>query len=292
MMTIAVTGANGQLGSHFCNVAGDEAIPLTRREMDLTNPDAIRDTLLRLRPAVVLNAAAWTAVDAAEENVDACWQVNAGAVEVMADICNQIDAVLVQISTDYVFGQSDGRHQPWTEDDEPTATSVYARSKLAGEQAAEKCEKHFIVRTCGLYSAAAGEPVRGRNFADTMLSLVLQRDELSIVDDQFCTPTFVPHLVDALRFLMGCDAYGCYHITNTDHTTWLGFARELFRLNGDRIKLNSISTADYGLPAPRPGFSVLDTARYHALGGPAMPSWKVGLAEYLDSQIKKPMVAR
>lgn len=290
-MTIVVTGANGQLGSHFCKVVGDAAIPLTRSDMNLTDRDAIRDTLLRLRPAVVLNAAAWTAVDAAEENVESCWQVNAEAVAVMADVCNRIDAVLVQISTDYVFGQAARCHRPWTEDDEPTATSVYARSKLAGEKAAEQCVKHFIVRTCGLYSAADSGPVRGRNFADTMLSLIQQKDELSIVDDQFCTPTYIPHLTGALRFLISSSDYGRYHITNTGETTWLGFATELFRLTDDMIKLNAISTSEYGAPAPRPSFSVLDTARYHALGGPAMPSWKDGIVDYLNRQLAYPIAA-
>lgn len=279
-MTIAVTGASGQLGSELCRVLGDRAIPLSRQEMDLCSPDAIRHTLLELKPSVVINSAAWTTVDKAESEPDAAAQVNAEAVKAIADACLELDAVLVQISTDYVFGAAGGT-SPWRESDPTLPTSVYARTKFSGEQNARTWHKHYIVRTCGLYSSVADGPVRGRNFVDTMLSLGSERDELSVVYDQRCTPTYVPHLVKAIQFLVDTGKFGTYHITNQGDASWIEFASEVFRQAGVEMNLNPISTADYGLPAARPSYSVLDGAKYHALGGPSMPHWTQGLSDYL-----------
>ena len=283
MNRIAVTGANGQLGSELCRTFGDAAVPLTRNELDLASPDQIERVLAEIQPDIVINAAAYTAVDKAEDEVKLCHTINANAVHVMAEVCQRFGSTLVQISTDYVFDASKAGDGPRKETDDVKPQGVYARSKLAGEAYARNSDRHYVVRTCGLYSAAADSPVRGRNFVDTMLSLGAERSELSIVNDQRCTPTFVPHLVEAIRFLIDSRDYGTYNITNSDDATWFEFAGELFRQAKIDVALTPISTEDYGAPAPRPRYSVLDTSRYHALGGPEMPRWNTALTDYLSS---------
>ena len=279
--TIAVTGATGQLGREICRQLGPAAVPLPRQQLDLTQPAMIRDVLETLRPEVVINCAAWTAVDAAEHESAACRLVNAAAVERLAAACNAIDAVLVQVSTDYVFGRDAHRRSPYAETDATGPVNEYGASKLAGEQAAATAARHLIVRTCGLYSAGPDGPVRGRNFADTMLALAAERDELKIVADQHCTPSFVPDVAQGILRLLAGDATGLFHLVNSGSTTWYGFASELFRAAGIDLTLKPIPTSDYPTPARRPSYSVLDTAKFAATTGSRPPSWQSGIAAYL-----------
>jgi dTDP-4-dehydrorhamnose reductase len=193
-----------------------------------------------------------------------------------------LDCPLVQISTDYVFGGDAARRTPYRESDEPSPLGVYGWSKLEGERRAAGWAKHVIVRTCGLYGPAA--PRSGGNFVATMLRLGRQRGRLRVVADQCCTPTYVPHLAGAIRFLLGVGAPGLYHVVNAGATTWHDFAAEIFRQAGLAVSLEPITAAQYGAPAPRPAYSVLDTGKYHALpGAPPMPAWQKALAEYLRS---------
>jgi dTDP-4-dehydrorhamnose reductase len=171
------------------------------------------------------------------------------------------------------------RDRPYSETDPPGPQGVYARSKLAGEKAAAQTRRHFVVRTCGLYGHRPRPTLS--NFVDTMLRLSRERDELRVVDDQHCAPTYVHHLARAIHFLLQTEAYGLYHVTNQGAITWRGFAAEIFRQAGLSVRLIPITTADYGARAPRPAYSLLDTGKYHALGGPAMPVWNQALADYL-----------
>lgn len=280
-LRVAVTGSDGQLGQHLCSVLGPSAIALSRADLDLTKPSSIEQAMRHYAPDVVVNTAAYTQVDRAESDAEQCFAVNAGGVEHLAGECAARDCALIQLSSDYVFDDACA-DAPFRESDVPRARGVYALSKLAGERAAATCPKHFIVRTCGLYSLGPSSPDRGRNFVDTMLCLAEERDSLSIVDDQHCTPTFIPHLSAALIFLMTTEAYGTYHVTNSGATTWFHFAEELFRAANLRMRLSPISTAAYGAPAPRPAYSVLDLSKYQALGGPEMPTWQQGLSDYLQ----------
>lgn len=283
MKKIAITGANGQLGSALCARFGDQAIPLTRSELDLANLSEIQEVLTKIQPDIVINCAAYTAVDKAEEDTELSERINGDAVGEIAKACNTLDITLVQISTDYVFEASESTGSPWKETDQTKAKGKYATSKLLGEANAQNAKRHFVIRTCGLYDAANNGPVRGRNFVDTMLSLSQDRDQLSIVNDQRCTPTYIPHLADAIEFLADRDEYGIYHITNGDEATWFEFAGELFRQSNTPMSLEPITTEQYGAPAPRPGYSVLDNAKYLALGGPKLPSWTQGLSDYLSA---------
>lgn len=280
-MRVAVTGAQGQLGSELMRQLGTDAVGLELPEFDLTDRTRVLDMLQAIRPDVVINTAAYTQVDKAEENVSLCRAINASGVGHLAEACRRLDCILVQISTDYVFGRDQARVTPYRETDPPGPLGVYGQTKLEGEQQAAAWAKHFIVRTCGLYGQLG--PRTPGNFVATMLRLGRERDLLRIVRDQHCTPSYVPHVARAVRFLLGTREYGLYHVVNTGATTWYDLAAELFRLTGLTVRLEPITTAAYGAPAPRPAYSVLDTAKYHALAGrPALPSWQAALAEYVE----------
>jgi dTDP-4-dehydrorhamnose reductase len=283
-MKLAVTGAYGQLGGELCRQVGGDAIPLDIDTLDLTDGPAVMQRLLALKPGAIVNCAAYTQVDKAESQPEKCRAVNATAVEHLARACAVLDCPLVQISTDYVFGAACAEPRPWREDDPCRPQGVYARTKLEGEQAAAKHAKHVIVRTCGLYARPSDS--RAANFVRTMLRLGGVRPELRVVADQRCTPTYVPHLAQAIVFLVGaadgCHApWGTYHVTNTGQTTWFEFATEIFRETQMQVVVRPITAAEYGAPAARPSYSVLDTTAYHRVGGPAMPDWRSALVEYI-----------
>ena len=303
-MKIAVTGALGQLGGELCRQIGPQATPLDIDTLDLTDGKAVMETLLPLRPETIINCAAYTQVDKAEKEPELAHAVNVTAVENLVRVCRELDCPLVQISTDYVFSGSDahglaatgyhaqhgrgalvqsGENKPYREDDPPSPQGVYAQTKLDGEHAAARYEKHLIVRTCGLYARPSDE--RAKNFVKTMLRLGSTQTELRVVADQHCTPSYVPHVARAIMFLAGINhskpaPWGIYHVTNTGATTWYDFAAEIFRQVGINISLKAITTTEYAAPAARPSYSVLDTAAYHRLGGPPMSDWKTALEEY------------
>jgi len=277
---IAVTGAHGQLGGELCRQLCGDAIPLDIDTCDLTDREAVRKTLRRLQPDVVINCAAYTRVDRAEQEPELCRAVNTTSVVHLAESCGELDCPLVQISTDYVFGGGPDPGRPFREDDPPAPQGVYAQTKLEGERAAARHRKHLIVRTCGLYARPSER--RAENFVKTMLRLARSGQTVRVVGDQHCTPSYVPHVARAIRFLAGTTAYGTYHVVNTGETTWYEFAKELYRRAGSAVQVDPITTAEYGALAPRPAYSVLDTGKYHALAGcAAMPWWKDALAEYL-----------
>jgi dTDP-4-dehydrorhamnose reductase len=238
--------------------------------------------LLEKRPAAVINAAAYTLVDKAEQEIEQCWNVNAHAVGTLAEVCRELACPLVQISTDYIFDADRNCTTPHTEDEYPTPLGQYARSKLAGETRAAECPRHFIVRTCGLYGQRG--PRSSGNFVDTMLRLGREKPSLRIVGDQHCTPSHVPDVARAILFLLSTQAYAIYHVVNQGETTWHDFAAEIFRQRGMPMTLERITTEQYGAPAPRPRYSVLDTSKYRALGGPELPEWKDALSAYLRTK--------
>lgn len=238
---------------------------------------------MRLEPAAVINCAAFTRVDLAETQPAESFLVNAAAVEAIATVCQELDCPLLQVSTDYVFGSDLDRRVPYRETDVPGPVNVYGRSKLAGEDAARSCHKHFIVRTCGLFADSPHGPQRGRNFADTMLLLARERPSLRIVNDQTCTPSYVPQMASAMLRLLFAAPHGTYHLTHRGATTWFGFANELFRQAGITLPVTPISTADYAAAAARPAYSVLDTSKFESLNFPRMPEWQHGVRSYLDA---------
>jgi dTDP-4-dehydrorhamnose reductase len=284
-MRVVVTGAAGQLGAELCHLLGSAAVPIDLDRLDLAHAPSVAKTIPELAPDVVINCAAYTQVDHAESDPGVCRMVNAMAVKYLADACSKLDCPLVQISTDYVFAGSNNTSRPRSEEDPPGPLGIYAVTKYEGEQAAARHAKHIIVRTCGLYARPSHQ--EARNFVKTIFRFARSRPQLRVVSDQHCTPSYVPHLARAVLFLAGAETgqaapWGLYHVTNQGATTWYDFAREIVRLAGIDVEIVPISTAEYGAAAPRPAYSVLDTTKYHRLSGPAMPDWRVGLAEYFE----------
>ena len=279
-MRIALIGAGGQLGTALARRLAGQIVPLGRDAADLANPNRLAEVIRTLEPDVVVNAAAYNFVDRAEEERQIAFAVNALGPRHLAETCAALDVPLVHISTDHVFGQDRGRKSPYAETDAPGPLSEYARGKLAGEafvQAA--CSKHFVLRTCGLFGQAASAG-KG-NFVETMLRLGRERGSVSVVDDQWCTPTSARDLADAIAELIGTQKYGLYHATNSGCTTWRQFASEIFRLTGMAVSVAPITTAQFAARADRPGYSVLDCTKLaEATGHPPRP-WQDALAEYL-----------
>ena len=278
---IAITGAKGQLGGELLQRLGERALALDLPSFDLTDHAGAEKVLLEARPSVIINCAAYTQVDRAEGDVEKCRAVNAAAVGALARVANQLNALLVQISTDYVYCGIARVGEPFNESDSAAPLGVYSITKYEGEQEASQANKHLIVRTCGLYCHTPGGPVRGKNFVDTMLALAQDKRELKIVADQVCTPTFVPHLAQALIKLMECDARGLFHVTNDGEATWRHFAETIFKMAGIPMQLHAITTQEYGAAAPRPAYSVLNTSKAARILGSKLPNWQDALRERL-----------
>ena len=276
-MAILVTGANGQLGSALLRRLGPTCIPCDRQFMNLSDPMEVEARIADLKPSVVINCAAYTHVDLAESNIDCCMKTNADVVLNLSKACTKYDLVFVQISTDYVFGGNLSRRFAYEEMDVPMPINTYGHSKLAGEQNAAVCRKHFIVRTCGLY----GISNHSVNFVEKMLTLSQTQDRLRVVCDQHCSPTFVDELADAILFLTETSRYGLYNIVNTTPATWFEFALEILRQSNISIPVDPIKSHEFQTAAARPRYSVLDTTKYQSLGGPVMSDWRTALAKYL-----------
>jgi len=245
--------------------------------MDLFDRVEVDAKIAELKPRVVINCAAYTHVDLAETNIESCTQTNAIAVKNLADACFANDVVLVQISTDYVFGADLSRTIAYTEFDLPSPVNAYGHSKLAGERYAVAIPKHFVIRTCGLY----GHSKHSVNFVEKILELSQTRERLRVVSDQYCSPTFVEELADAILFLCQTTKYGLYHVVNSAPTTWYAFAAEILRQSKILVPVDPITSAEFPTAAVRPRYSVLDTTKYQSLGGPVMSDWPTALAKYL-----------
>ena len=263
---------------------GPIAVPLPRRVADLNQPSVVANAIEQLRPDAVINCAGWTAVDDAEAASTECYAVNALAVGEIAEACNKIQATLVQLSTDYVFGADKNRSTPFSETDTPGPLNVYGASNLAGEGAAATAVRHLVIRTSGLYSAGEAGIVRGRNFADTMLSLAKENDVVRVVGDQQCTPSFVPHVAKGILELLMLGEKGVFHVVNNGSTTWHAFATELFRLSAKATTVDEITTDEYPTAAQRPLYSVLATKKFGSTTGSLLPDWKAGLSEYVQTR--------
>lgn len=279
-MRIAVLGAQGQLGRDLTPRLTGEVVPVPRADGDLARPDVLRASLVELKPDAVVNCAAYNFVDKAETEPDAAFKVNADGVRHLADACRDLGAYLVHVSTDYVFGLDEARSKPLAETDPPGPGSAYGLSKLAGEYWARmRCPTSLVVRTCGLYGVW-GSGGKGGNFVETMLRVAGQGKPLKVVADQRCTPTYTADLADALAKLVEKRTTGLIHATSAGDCSWHEFAAEIFHQAGVRADLTAISSAEFGAPARRPGYSVLACDRL-AEAGIVMRTWKDALAAYL-----------
>ncbi len=285
---ILLTGADGQVGSELLRALAPlgRVVAPRRAELDLSDDTALRDTMRALRPALIVNAAAYTAVDRAESERETAFAVNAAAPGVLAEEAASIGSTIVHYSTDYVFDGTKG--SPYLESDTPAPANAYGESKLAGDRAvAASGAPYVILRTSWVYAA------RGHNFMRTMLRLAHEREELRVVSDQVGAPTPAWLLADVtVRLLTGhvegnafpisTSKGGIYNVTTKGHTSWHGFAERILELDPQRADqrcrvITPITTADFPTAARRPAYSVLDTTRVERALGKPMAGWEEAL---------------
>lgn len=276
-MKVLVTGVKGQLGYDVVNELtkrGHIAIGTDIEEMDITNADSVDAVIKENVPDAVIHCAAYTAVDAAEDNADLCRKINAEGTQNIANVCKELDIKMTYISTDYVF---DGEgERPWEPDDERTPLNVYGQTKYEGELAVQNTlEKYFIVRIAWVFG------VNGKNFIKTMLNLGKTRDSLTVVDDQFGSPTYTFDLARLLVDMVETDKYGIYHATNEGICTWYEFACEIFKQAGMNVKVSPVSSAEYPAKAKRPSNSRMSKEKLAENGFEKLPTWQDALSRYL-----------
>ena len=283
MMNVLVTGSNGQLASCIKDLAKDHKnlnfIYTDYQELDICDLKQV-NTFFKSDPKIdyCINCAAYTAVDKAESDADKAFEINATGAKNLAIACHEFDAVLIQISTDFVFdGQ---KNSPYVETDVPNPISVYGASKLQGEvEVKQRLEKYFILRTSWLYSEY------GSNFMKTMLRLAETRDEISVVSDQIGTPTYAGDLAKMILNIVSSKNtnFGPYHYRNEGVVSWYDFAKAIFEVFAVEIKLNSIKTVDYPTPAKRPAYSVLSLEKTKKIFNITPPKWELGLKKAIEN---------
>jgi dTDP-4-dehydrorhamnose reductase len=273
-MRLLVTGAAGMLGRDVTAAAaraGHDVVALDRRDLDITDADAVRRAVHDATPAAVVNCAAWTDVDGAEAHEEEATAVNGRGAGLVARAANDAGALCVHVSSDYVFAGDAA--EPYVESSPVAPVSAYGRSKLAGEIAVrESAQRHAIVRAAWVFGP------HGRNFVDTMRRLAAEGDDVTVVDDQIGCPTYTGHLAQALVEIAERGLNGTLHVAGGGSCSWYDLAAAVFEATGAAVTLHRGSSADLDRPAPRPAYSVLTTERDDA---PRLPSWRDGLAAHL-----------
>ena len=288
-MKTLLLGSAGQLGRDLAPLLPGEVVALTRADADFASPGSLAALVKAQAPDAVVNCAAYNLVDRAETEPDAAFAVNAWAVRELADACRELDAKLVHVSTDHVFGLDASRTDPYAEDDAPGPVSVYGLSKLVGEYVARTlAPKHLVVRTCGLYGLR-GSGGKGGNFVETMLHAAARGKRLRVVDDQRCTPSATTDVAATIAALMAADAIGLFHATNSGSCTWYEMAAEIFRQAEATANLAPCRTADRTDPAKRPQYSVLSMKKLATLDVPTPRPWQDALRAYLDERRNQPV---
>ena len=276
-MKILVTGVKGQLGHDVVNELTKrdiEAVGGDIEEMDITDPVSVDRVIKETAPDAVIHCAAYTAVDAAEENEELCRKVNADGPQNIANVCKELDIKMIQISTDYVFG-GEGTHF-WKPEDACEPQSVYGRTKYQGELAVRNTlEKYFIVRIAWVFG------INGKNFVKTMLNLAKTHDTIRVVNDQFGSPTYTYDLARLLADMVVTDKYGVYHATNEGICSWYEFACAIFQEAGISVNVVPVTTAEYAAKAKRPANSRMDNNKLTENGFEKLPAWQDALARYV-----------
>ncbi len=277
-MKVLVTGVKGQLGYDVVGELekrGLEAVGVDIEEMDITDAGSVDRVLRQSAPDAVIHCAAYTAVDAAEDNEALCRRVNADGTRNIAKVCRELDIKMIYISTDYVFsGQGE---RPWEPEDERNPQSVYGQTKYEGELAVQELlEKYFIVRIAWVFG------VNGKNFVRTMLKLSENHDTITVVNDQFGSPTYTYDLARLLVDMVQTEKYGIYHATNEGICSWYDFACAIFREAGISMNVKPVSSAEYGAKASRPANSRMSKEKLTENGFERLPTWQDALKRYLD----------
>jgi dTDP-4-dehydrorhamnose reductase len=284
---LAVIGANGQLGSDLMRLWPGNGVEyrlcgLTHADVEVTDIASLRSALSPLSPRIVINTSAFHRVDDIESDPERAFRINTLGARNLAVVCRELDAVLVHLSTDYVFSGRKG--SPYTEADPVDPVNLYGVSKVAGELAIRAVwGRHFIVRSSGLYGLA-GPSGKGSNFVELMLRLAESGKPIRVVNDQTLTPTPTAALAQQIAALCGCTEYGTYHATCQGGCTWFEFARAIFETAGVAPDLSPQSTAQSGAKATRPSFSVLQNRNLVLEGIDLLPHWRVGLQQYIEAR--------
>ncbi|MBP5624472.1 MAG: dTDP-4-dehydrorhamnose reductase [Lachnospiraceae bacterium] len=276
-MKVLVTGVKGQLGYDVVNELKKrniEAVGVDIDEMDITDASSVDKVIKEASPDAVIHCAAYTAVDAAEDNVDICRKVNKDGTQNIANVCKELDIKMIYISTDYVFDGEGTR--PWEPDDKPDPLNVYGLTKYEGEVAVTSTlSKYFIVRIAWVFG------VNGKNFIKTMLNLAKTHDSLTVVNDQFGSPTYTYDLARLLVDMVLTDKYGIYHATNEGIITWYDFACEIFKTAGLNVKVSPVPASEYPAKAKRPSNSRMSKQKLVDNGFELLPTWQDALERYI-----------
>lgn len=283
-MKVLVTGAKGLLGSDLMRELekrGIDAVGVDVQEMDITDAAACRKVITEAKPDAIIHCAAYTAVDAAENNRELCRRINGGGTRNIAEVCRDLDIKMMYISTDYVF--NGGGETPWRPDDEREPLNAYGQAKYEGELAIEELlTRYFIVRIAWVFG------LNGKNFVTTMLRLGRENGAVSVVDDQIGSPTYTPDLARLLVDMIQTEKFGRYHATNEGLCSWYEFAVEIFKQAGlDGVKVTPVSTEEYTAMYPnqakRPMNSRISKEKLSENGFERLPAWQDALSRYLKN---------
>lgn len=277
-MKYLITGVKGQLGYDIVRELEKrnehEYLALDAAEMDITDQDRVREVITEYQPDAIFHCAAYTAVDNAEDNVEACEKVNVEGTRNIAEAAREVDSKLIYLSTDYVFdGTKEGMYTP---EDPTNPKSVYGKTKYLGELEALKVLKHYIVRISWVFG------INGHNFIKTMLKLAETHDEVSVVSDQIGSPTYTVDLARLLVDMAHSDRYGIYHATNEGECSWADFAEYIFKANGKDTKVNHITSEEYPQKAYRPRNSRLSKDKLVENGFDRLPTWQDAVDRYSE----------
>jgi dTDP-4-dehydrorhamnose reductase len=287
-MKVAVIGANGQLGSDLVaafSEKGDVVSALTHTDMEISDLPSVSRVLGNIRPQVIVNTAAMHHVENCEREPEKAFVVNALGPRNLALVARELDAVLLHVSTDYVFDGSKG--SPYFEGDEPRPLNAYGITKLAGEHFVRATTaKQFVVRTSGLYGKSPCRAKGGLNFIELMLKLAKERGEVRVVDSEVVSPTSTAELAEQLVQLSRSDCYGLYHATAEGSCSWYEFAREIFAITDTPVRLKVAGPDEFPAKVARPKYSVLENRALKSRGLNAFKPWQDGLHKYLGNRIK------
>lgn len=285
LKTVVIIGSNGQLGTDLVKVLANESayklFQLTHKDVDVTDVSKMNGIFGKIQPDVVINTTAYHNVDEIEVNPQKAFAVNCIALHHMTRLCNAYSALLVFISTDYVFGLDKMRKTPYRESDLPGPVNMYGVSKLAGEYVIrEQAKRYLIVRTSGLFGTA-GPSGKGKNFVEMMISLAQQNRPIRVVNDQITSPTYTYNLAQQIKILLSNNLQGLYHASAEGECSWFNFAQKIFSYLGKTVKIEPVPSTVIQTKAKRPKYSVLDNSKLHATKYYIMQKWTVGLRDYL-----------
>jgi dTDP-4-dehydrorhamnose reductase len=282
-MKVAVIGANGQLGRSVVQAFAehdDEVCALTHSEVEIARAESVRTCLATLQPDVVVNTAAMHHVENCEAQPEKAHASNGLGARNLALVTHNLGALLIHISTDYVFDGS--KRKPYVEEDTPLPLNVYGNTKLAGEYFVRTLnERHFVLRTSALYGKHPCRAKAGKNFPDLMLHLACERGSVRVVDSEVVSPTSVLELARQIVALTSCDAYGLYHATGEGSCSWYDFARELFAVTNTKVDLQVAGPNEFPAKVRRPNYSALENQGLKRLGLNCFGTWQDALREYL-----------